>query len=75
MTDRLMKLSQWANREFADGSAPCTKTLKAWIDKGTIAGMKVGGQYYVRESFSLGEASNNTSEINSVVGELLKLSA
>lgn len=73
-TNKLMKLSKWVSREFTNGSEPCGTTLKNWIEKGEIDGIKIGGQYYIRESFTL-DQSEADSQISAVVTELMKLSA
>ncbi len=43
-----MKLSQYRQKQFVEGSRPTISTLKRWIDKGEIDGERIGGNYYVR---------------------------
>lgn len=44
----LMKLSQYRQKQFVDGSRPTMRTLKRWIETGEIDGERIGGNYYVR---------------------------
>lgn len=42
-----MLLSQFAKRQFMEGSRPSLSTLRRWIAKGYLPGRWVAGHYYV----------------------------
>lgn len=44
----LMKISQYRNDCFVEGSRPSLNTIKKWIDNGEVIGEIIGGHYYVR---------------------------
>jgi hypothetical protein len=44
----LMKLSQYRQKHFVEGSRPTLRTLKRWIVDGEIEGEVIGSNYYVR---------------------------
>lgn len=47
MRQRLKKLSLFQAEHFEPGSAPTMKTLRTWVDDGTLPGRKIGGMYYI----------------------------
>ncbi|MCS6237106.1 hypothetical protein G3495_18630 [Shewanella baltica] len=59
---KLMKASEWAGREFADGSAPQNRTIKTWILRGKVRGAIIDGKVYVYEDqhFGIPQAVSNT---------------
>lgn len=42
-----MKISQYRQEHFVEGSRPALNTLKKWIDNGDLEGKVIGGNYYV----------------------------
>lgn len=44
----LMKISQYRQKHFVEGSRPTLRTLKRWIIDGEIDGEVIGTNYYVR---------------------------
>lgn len=47
MKKRLMKIGDWREQYFEEGSRPTMKTVRAWIDSGDVAGQRIGSSYYV----------------------------
>ena len=47
-----LKISQYIKREFAPGSEPDRRTIISMIQRGELAGSKVGGQWFVEEQQS-----------------------
>lgn len=47
-----LKISQYIQREFAPGSEPDRRTIIAMIQRGELAGRKIGGQWFVEEQQS-----------------------
>jgi hypothetical protein len=43
----LMKITDYRERRFAEGSAPDLRTLKRLIDEAELAGKRIGRNYYV----------------------------
>ncbi|WP_140919736.1 hypothetical protein [Limnobaculum xujianqingii] len=66
--DKLMKASQWKTRGFSSGSEPDNRTIKKWIENGTLAGRVINGTSYVYESEKYGVSS----QISSIVAELVR---
>lgn len=64
---KLMKLSTFREQCFADGDAPTVATLKRLIVDGELAGLKLGGQYYV-------DASKFEAPKNDLVASVLRAS-
>lgn len=44
---KLMKISTFANEYFAKGNAPTLATIRGLIDRGELAGQRIGERYYV----------------------------
>lgn len=44
---KLMKISEWATAYFEAGSRPTLKTVRKWIDEGSLPGERIGSAYYV----------------------------
>ncbi|MGL4735176.1 MAG: hypothetical protein ACRCWB_08860 [Enterovibrio sp.] len=65
---KLMTAIAWAKREFAEGSLPCKKTLKRWVEQNVISGRIIDGDTYVFETEMVGVEST----ISKVVQELLR---
>lgn len=42
-----IKLSKWIEKEFVPGSEPTQATVRRWIERGDINGVKLGETYYV----------------------------
>lgn len=42
-----MKVSQYREKHFVEGSRPSVNTIKRWIDDGELPGKTIGGMYYV----------------------------
>lgn len=52
---KLMTVTNWKNREFADGSQPQNKTIKQWIEDGKIRGVvDDDGRSWVYENVKFG---------------------
>lgn len=64
---KLMKLSTFRDRYFAKGDAPTVSTLRRLIDSREVAGIKLGGQYYV-------DTSKFEAPTNELVESVLKAS-
>lgn len=47
---RKMSIEQYLEREFTPESRPTQKTVKNWINKGVVDGVKFGGRYWVYET-------------------------
>lgn len=58
----LMKISQYREEHFVEGSRPAINTLKKWIDNGDLNGKVIGGNYYVQIDESEGESVNELVE-------------
>ncbi len=43
----LMKVSQWIELTFEEGSKPTTNTVKNWIRRGDLHGEVLAGKHYV----------------------------
>lgn len=68
-TQKLMKSSQWARREFEEGSIPCHKTVKRWVVNGVIAGKIIDQSVWVYSSEKMGVQSNINAHVNSLIEE------
>ncbi len=66
---KLMKASQWAKREFVQGSEPSTQTIKKWIETGTISGRIINGISYVFNNEQVGV----DDRITHIVKDLMRL--
>ena len=44
---KLMKISTFADEYFAKGNAPTLSTIRGLIDRGELAGQRIGERYYV----------------------------
>lgn len=44
-----IKISQYIKREFAPGSEPDRRTIISMIQRGELAGQKVGGQWFIED--------------------------
>ena len=64
---KLKKLSSFILDEFEEGEAPTKKTLRKAIDKGVLAGKRVGAQYFV-------DMDKFNSTGNSLVDKVLQAS-
>ncbi len=53
----LMKITDYRERRFAEGSAPDLRTLKRLIDEAELAGKRIGKNYYVLVDEHLNEFS------------------
>jgi hypothetical protein len=67
---KLMKASEWANREFTNNSAPQNRTIKHWILRKQIRGAIIDGKTYVYEDQRFGVAQT----ISNSVARLLEAS-
>jgi len=45
-------------KTFSDGSRPCARTVKRWIENNDIVGKKIGGRYYIFQSHEIHQVSN-----------------
>lgn len=50
MNKRKMSIEQYLDREFTLESRPTPKTVRNWLEKGVIDGVKLGGNWYVYET-------------------------
>ena len=55
MSNKHMTIEEFLERFFTTGSAPSVYTVRNWIIKGKIDGVKIGGAYFIPENnpFSL----------------------
>lgn len=67
---KLMKASAWAKREFETGSIPDNRTVRRWIEIGSLKGRIVDGTILVHSS----ERWGVESEVSSCVSDLIKAS-
>jgi len=44
---KLMKIKAFAEQYFAKGNAPTLSTIRGLIDRGELAGQRIGERYYV----------------------------
>ena len=65
--DRLMKLSQWAKREFTPESIPCVRTLRSWVINGRVRGLVIDGRFYVYESFRFGCPEDISNAVDALI--------
>lgn len=56
-TTRLIKIGCYAKTRFVQGSAPDKRTIISLIDRGQLAGKKIGNTYFV-------EVDSSNKEIN-----------
>ena len=71
MKERLKKIKLFQAEHFDPESAPDIKTLRAWIDAGTLPGRKIGGIYYVdMTKYEAATEENPTG--NELVNKVLK---
>ena len=43
----LMSITEYREKCFSEGSAPCKKTVLKWIRDGDIYAKKIGGKFYI----------------------------
>ena len=45
----LITLKEWSIRNFEEGSRPCARTLRRWVDQGRLSTTptRIGNRYYV----------------------------
>lgn len=60
-----MPVDEYRDTVFVGNKAPSVRTVKRWIDKGELPGVKIGSQYFVL----IDQADQNTA--NSTVQRLL----
>ena len=65
MAKRLMKIAEFREKHFEEGSRPAIKTIRSWIDNGDIPGERVGGGYYV--DLSRWDKRSNNELVNKVL--------
>lgn len=64
---KLMKASAWSAREFTPDSAPDTRTVRRWIERGVIRGRVVASVVYVFDTERFGVASEVSSVVDSLI--------
>ena len=62
-----MSISQFRKAFFQEGSAPDPRTVRSWVEAGTLPGRSIGGSYYVDV-----EAFEATPAQSTLSGHLLK---
>ncbi|AZZ97983.1 hypothetical protein [Pseudoalteromonas sp. R3] len=67
-TGKLMRASQWARREFAQGSIPTARTLRNWVESGEVAGRIIGSAVFIFES----EKAGLDTQVSQAVAKLLR---
>lgn len=67
MTDKLMRSSHWARREFDLTSMPSPKTIRSWIKSGIIEGRFIDGKAYVFVSEKAGLDSNVVNSVRDLL--------
>lgn len=65
---KLMRGAVWARREFAEGSIPNTKTLRRWVEDGTVRGRIVSGKVYIFDTEKFGV----THHVSAIVDQLMR---
>lgn len=65
MAKRLMKIADWREKHFEEGSRPTMGTVRAWINSGEIPGERIGSGYYV--DMSRWEKRSNNDLVNKVL--------
>lgn len=66
---KLMRGTAWARREFAEGSIPSAKTLRRWVEDGTVRGRVVSGKVYIFDTEKFGV----THQVSAIVDQLMRL--
>ncbi|EGX6617207.1 hypothetical protein JE592_003352 [Salmonella enterica] len=66
---KLMKASQWGQREFTKDSVPDNRTIKRWIENGIITGKIVDGSIFVFESEKWGVNSLVSQTVRNLISE------
>ncbi|MEM6231986.1 hypothetical protein [Shewanella scandinavica] len=64
---KLMRASEWSEREFAANSAPQNRTIKGWILRGVIRGLIVDNKVYVYEYQHFGVAPAVSSAVSDLI--------
>lgn len=65
MPKRLMKIAEFREKCFEEGSQPTMKTIRAWVDSGEIPGERIGSGYYV--DLSRWDKRSNNALVNKVL--------
>lgn len=55
---RLMPVLEWRDARFIGKKKPSVYSIRRWIDRGDLAGKKIGGRYYVDAKAELNESGN-----------------
>lgn len=66
-TPKLMKASEWAQREFTEASIPQNRTIKAWILKGKLHGKIIDNKAYVFENQYFGVPKNVSDAVSELI--------
>lgn len=64
---KLMKASQWAKREFSDGSIPDRRTIRAWVMNGKVSGQIIDSNVYVYETETFGVRSEVSAAVMALI--------
>jgi len=72
---KFMKVSAWVEREFSEGSRPQNRTIREWIETGSIVGVLVGGKSRKLAYVRCDQTVAAINEIDNAVNELIQLSA
>jgi len=54
-----MTIPEYLKHQFAPGSAPSIRTVRTWVNSGTIDGIKLGGVYYIANGSAVSYAYEN----------------
>jgi hypothetical protein len=64
---KLMKASQWAKREFEQGSIPNPKTIKKWVQNGVINGRIIDQSVWIFSSEKMGVSSSISAHVKALI--------
>jgi hypothetical protein len=69
MNNKLVTIPEYLKHHFEIGSAPSVYTVRNWINKGKIKGVKLGGVYYIANGLEVSYAYENpaTNLVNRVL--------
>lgn len=66
-SEKLMKASSWAKREFEIGSIPDNRTIRRWIEIGKLRGKIVDGAVWVSSNERWGINSIISTRVNKLI--------
>lgn len=68
-SDKLMKASNWAKREFEFDSLPDNRTIKKWIENSCLRGRIINGSVWVYSSEKWGVDATVSQAVMQLINE------